>query len=302
VGYIIKQHFHTAWIFFVGSGVIMVLLSIVLMIEYRFFRVQIKQYVALQQEYTRYMENIQDLLKMYVSDEEENGKFACIFDESSDDTLLLLNRHPRYLKGSAWDYFQENALTGLFGHINEDAWEEYTDSVMHEQQKEKVLTSIGYHAPASVQKKPQQKRAQRSSFAAKLIWPIDRDQFWVSSLFGPRRKKDGSRGFHYGVDMAALKGTPVKAVKDGVVEQAGTISGYGNTVLLNHGNGLKTRYAHLHAIVVRKGQRVKEGTIIGKVGETGFIRKKTKDGSHLHFEVYEHGRHINPLAALPSLF
>lgn len=134
-----------------------------------------------------------------------------------------------------------------------------------------------------------------------FIWPIKPSNFWLSSLFGPRKKVNGSLGFHYGIDMAAMKGTPVKAAQNGVVIDACYASGYGNTIVIKHDQIFRSRYAHLHTIRVHVGQKVKKGMRIGTVGETGFIRKKGKDGSHLHFEVYENGKKINPLHYLPTM-
>ena len=255
-------------------------------------------------QYTLYIDRIQPLFYKSYADDEEKGRYSCAFYDSDDS--LLLNRDPRYLKESTWDYFQDQSLTGLFGHIEQDAWHEYTDYIMREGQKERLLKCVDNTpkiAPKIVHKKQGTKNQRAASFATQLLWPIDRHQFWLSSRFGPRRKKDGSRGFHYGIDLAALKGTPVKAVKAGRVEQVQrAAAGYGNNILIDHGSGIKTRYAHLHSIAVRKGQQIAQGAMVGKVGETGFIRKKTKDGSHLHFEVYDHGKHVNPLSLLPSLY
>ena len=128
-----------------------------------------------------------------------------------------------------------------------------------------------------------------------FTWPIDRSQFWLSSLFGKRKKPNGSWGFHSGIDMAALKGTPVKAAAGGTVIEARYAQGYGNTVVIKHNNKYKTRYAHLDKIIAKKGQKVSRGQLIGKVGDTGFVRKSGKDASHLHFELYAFGKKINPL-------
>jgi len=134
-----------------------------------------------------------------------------------------------------------------------------------------------------------------------FMWPIEIDKFWLSSLFGPRKRLNGTVGFHNGIDMAAIKGTHVKAVEKGRIVEASFQSGYGNTVVIQHTPCLKTRYAHLHTICVHVGNTVYKGSIIGTVGETGFIRKKGKDGSHLHFEVYEKNKRINPLHCLPQM-
>lgn len=106
---------------------------------------------------------------------------------------------------------------------------------------------------------------------------------------------------HKAIDLAAIKGTLVMAAAPGKVVEARYSSGYGNTILICHGNGYKTRYAHLQAIRVKLYTMVSGGEIIGTVGDTGFIRKQGKDGSHLHFEVYCCNRPINPLTVLPRL-
>ena len=130
--------------------------------------------------------------------------------------------------------------------------------------------------------------------------PLDQGSFWVSSRFGPRRRPDGSPDFHYGLDLAANKGTPVHAARSGVVLYAGWDNGYGNTVLIKHGTHFKTRYAHLDRILARTGDTVVRGACIGRVGATGNVRKKGGDGSHLHFEVHYQGKRVDPLQFLPD--
>lgn len=96
---------------------------------------------------------------------------------------------------------------------------------------------------------------------------------------------------HLGVDYAAPTGTPVRTVADGVVEFAGVQNGFGNVVMVKHGNSHKTVYAHLSRIGVRKGQSVSQGQNIGAVGKTGWAT-----GPHLHFEFRVNGAHRDPLA------
>jgi murein DD-endopeptidase MepM/ murein hydrolase activator NlpD len=95
---------------------------------------------------------------------------------------------------------------------------------------------------------------------------------------------------HLGVDYAAPVGTPVRSVGDGVVEFAGWQNGYGQTVVINHGNERSTLYAHLSRVDVRQGQRVEQGQRVGAVGATGWAT-----GPHLHFEFRVAGQHQDPL-------
>jgi murein DD-endopeptidase MepM/ murein hydrolase activator NlpD len=126
------------------------------------------------------------------------------------------------------------------------------------------------------------------------MWPLDKSKCWISSLFGKRKKTDGSWGFHDGVDMACSKGTKAYAVDKGAVLESGYARGYGKTIVISHGRKFKTRYAHLDKIFVKVGDYVRRGDIIGHVGDTGCVRKKGKDASHLHFEVSVYGKKVNP--------
>jgi murein DD-endopeptidase MepM/ murein hydrolase activator NlpD len=137
--------------------------------------------------------------------------------------------------------------------------------------------------------------AGASTFAA-LRRPVPRSplvlsvpvQAPVGDLFGPR----GSR-FHSGLDFTAPSGTPVSAASSGRVVFAGRHSGgWGNLVVVKHGSGVRTLYAHLSRIDVKLGQRVSSGTRVGLVGATG-----QATGPHLHFEVLVRGAAVDPQTA-----
>jgi murein DD-endopeptidase MepM/ murein hydrolase activator NlpD len=95
---------------------------------------------------------------------------------------------------------------------------------------------------------------------------------------------------HPGVDIAAPAGTPILAAGQGRVIRAGWVSGYGQTVEIDHGYGFTTLYAHSSKLLVRSGQRVERGDVIAQVGRTG-----TATSTHLHYEVRQNGRQQNPL-------
>jgi murein DD-endopeptidase MepM/ murein hydrolase activator NlpD len=127
--------------------------------------------------------------------------------------------------------------------------------------------------------------ARASLVAPPLLWPASGD---LSSLFGLRWN-----AHHRGVDIAALSGSPIFAARSGRVVLAGWYGGYGLTVILDHGGGLQTLYAHASAVLVRPGQQVRAGQLIARVGSTG-----VSTGPHLHFEFRIHGRPVNPLRYL----
>jgi murein DD-endopeptidase MepM/ murein hydrolase activator NlpD len=100
-----------------------------------------------------------------------------------------------------------------------------------------------------------------------------------------------ARKMHEGMDFTAKTGTPIYATGDGVVARAdNTASGYGNHIVIRHGFGYETLYAHLSKYKARAGQRVKRGDVIGYVGSTG-----RSEGPHLHYEVHKDGKVVNPL-------
>jgi murein DD-endopeptidase MepM/ murein hydrolase activator NlpD len=98
---------------------------------------------------------------------------------------------------------------------------------------------------------------------------------------------------HKGIDYAAARGTPIKAAGDGRVLLAGRQGGYGNVVIIQHGNSYKTLYGHMQGFAknVRTGTSVKQGQVIGYIGTTGL-----STGPHLHYEFQVNGRHVNPLS------
>jgi murein DD-endopeptidase MepM/ murein hydrolase activator NlpD len=121
--------------------------------------------------------------------------------------------------------------------------------------------------------------------AAGLVWPVDGP---VVSGFGMRWGR-----MHEGIDIAASSGTPIRAAASGTVIHAGWLGGYGNLVVVDHGSGLATAYAHASAILVGLGQSVSQGETISLVGSTG-----NSSGPHLHFEVRIDGIAVDPLGYL----
>ena len=113
---------------------------------------------------------------------------------------------------------------------------------------------------------------------------------FVSSAFGVRKKPGYRyREFHSGMDWAAPPGSPVKATADGIVSFSGRSGANGNLIVLEHGRGYSTFFAHNRQNLVKLGQKVKRGEIIGYVGSTG-----NSTGPHVHYEIWKYGQTVNP--------
>ncbi len=113
---------------------------------------------------------------------------------------------------------------------------------------------------------------------------------WITSGYGVRADPfTGRRTSHYGIDFTSGVGADVISVASGVVQSAGPRSGYGNLLEINHGNGYMTRYGHNQKILVKEGERVEKGQVVAKMGATG-----RATGPHVHFEVVQNGRIVNP--------
>ena len=120
------------------------------------------------------------------------------------------------------------------------------------------------------------------------IWPV---RGYLSAGFGNRLDPfTGQRDFHSGIDISTPIGTRIFAPADGVILSAATQGAYGNSIIVDHGYGVVTRYGHLDAYAVRPGQRVRRGDLIGFVGSTG-----RSTGPHLHYEVWVRDQAQNPI-------
>ena len=123
--------------------------------------------------------------------------------------------------------------------------------------------------------------------AAPNLWPV---QGQVTGSFGERIYPfNGEGAFHSGVDIGTSYGSPIIAPADGIVTLTDTLGGYGKAIMIDHGNGITTRYGHLSGFAVTAGQHVHRGDVIGYVGESG-----RSTGPHLHYEVRINDTPVNP--------
>ncbi|PHR25201.1 MAG: hypothetical protein COA36_14450 [Desulfotalea sp.] len=172
---------------------------------------------------------------------------------------------------------------------------------------EKIVGSIGIKIPKSTPKdgrnsggpffatKAEQQdellyRADRYLKTIRLL-PFGRPvKGIITSRYGKRKDPLNHRSaFHSGIDFRGKRGEPIKATADGVVKKAFRNGGYGNYVLIDHGNGYTTSFSHMKKYLVHRGDKIKRGQIIGLIGNTG-----RSTGPHLHYEVALDGKRINP--------
>lgn len=164
-------------------------------------------------------------------------------------------------------------------------------AIIDENDLSSTLVTVGQKLKVPADKK-KYSVAKTSSKSSKFLRMPTRGR--LSDRYGWRNHPVyRKRLFHAGIDIAAPKGSPINASMSGKVIYAGRRSGYGKLVIVSHSKGYSTRYAHCSSILVKKGQYVKAGQLIARVGATGVAT-----GNHLHFEVRKNGKTLNPLSYL----
>lgn len=299
-----RLYLHFEKTFFLLLSLFLIVMSVVLVMQYNEFKTETKKMILVRQEYHHYL----NILKQSIQNKNKGDEI--VVDEDSFDEMNKTD---------------EEQVTELEEISTTDDTPEQKEEIEQEQQEEtkefqfistadeKQLKNLRQQTRQVVQAR---KKGQKKSLAAQQVgqlkkttpqvitqdftfhWPLELHHFWISSLFGARKQANGAPGFHSGVDLAAMKGTPVKAAASGTIIQAQYLPGYGNSILIQHNKYYRTRYAHLHTMNVVEGQKVSQGQKIGTVGATGSVRKSGRDASHLHFEIYHNGTHVNPLRYL----
>jgi murein DD-endopeptidase MepM/ murein hydrolase activator NlpD len=157
--------------------------------------------------------------------------------------------------------------------------------------EKKELSALVAKAAADARRREQAGQAGPAYTGGKFYWPVDGGI--LTSPYGMRLNPvTGVYKMHEGIDIGALMGTPIKAAAPGQVIEARPSSGYGYIIVIYHGNGLSTLYAHMYAqtVKVAKGQNVSKGQVIAAVGSNG-----NSTGPHLHFEVQKNGNPVDPM-------
>lgn len=270
--------------------------------EYYFFKQNIEELTQLKEEYNNYVLTLKRALLDYEISTDQDTEDEQISSEKKKVTapqnaFLVVNREPSYLRKSAVSFSKKHNLAEAVDKLYENKSVQIQQKHTH---KKKALSQARRKKNRRSAQRLQTQQIDRSTHMRQDIdieWPINKHLFWLSYGFGPRKHPNGHWEFHQGIDMASPKGTPVQAAADGVIAEAGVAGGYGNCIVIMHNQKYKTRYGHLSKILVKKGQSVKQGQCIGKVGATGNVRGK--NGYHLHFEIIAYNKRINPFYYLP---
>ena len=210
--------------------------------------------------------------------------------------LAVLNNLEKKIKTvvNLKDTKDNKVLFGVGGSAPEDLDTKHliTDShnnllrEMHQQVKELEMNSVNQQSTLQVLFKTLEDRENLLA-CTPSIRPTTG---WISSRFGYRRSPfSGKREFHKGMDIAANRGTEICAPADGTITFSGRKGLFGNMIIIHHGHGLMTRYAHIEKFIKKRGETVSRGETIATVGNTG-----RSTGPHLHYEVLLNGVPVNP--------
>lgn len=214
----------------------------------------------------------------------ELRRLATSLDDLRKDMVVLAQNDAKVRAMAQLSRPKNDLVVGVGGPVEDDASTELTDI---QRQIDQIRQAIDLRRESQ-----EEIRGflidQRSLLSAKPRgWPT---RGWMTSTFGMRNSPfSGQIKMHEGIDIAARIGTPIYAAADGIVSQSRHEEGYGKLVVIDHGYGYKTYYAHTSKFYVKVGQRVKRGDLVAAVGNTG-----SSTGAHLHYEVRLNGVPLNP--------
>ncbi|HPE40264.1 MAG TPA: M23 family metallopeptidase [Bacteroidales bacterium] len=216
-----------------------------------------------------------DVMQIVMNDiqDRDDNVYRSIFEA---EPIPIEKRNPFFNKDTKYDHIAEHETVKLLNIISEKTDQLVYQMALERRSLDTVATLV----------------TKKSDLlnAIPAIRPI-KNMYHVTSGFGRRYHPILKRiRMHTGIDITAPKGTPVYATADGIISSDQGGSGYGITVVINHGFSYQSLYAHLSKKIVKTGQRVKRGQLIGYVGNTGLSM-----GSHLHYEVIKGGVPVNPV-------
>ncbi len=195
-------------------------------------------------------------------------------DQGNPSQSLTSMGGPALIKASQDDFLPLYRTERLARRMHSFIDQLATDAKLEELRQQEIISFLGHK---------QEILAHTPS-----IWPTTG---WITSRFGYRKSPFTSRReMHKGLDISAPTGTPIYATAEGKVVKIQRDNGYGKNIMVDHGGGIVTRYAHLSGYAVKQGEQVQRGQLIAYVGNTG-----RSTGPHLHYEVRLNGVPVNPL-------
>jgi murein DD-endopeptidase MepM/ murein hydrolase activator NlpD len=230
---------------------------------------------------------------------ESDQKAAELKEKQAEQATALAEVEAKQSEIDAWNAENEAELKAIEEELDKlvGEYDNYDDKydVIKDQFQDMVDKLIKEEEERI--KTEEEKRKQEEIAAANkkngYLWPLPSSFKRLSSYFNEKRTIN-SLGYvnkiHYGIDVPASRGTPIYAIKAGKVITAGYGSGYGYYVIIDHGNGITSLYAHCSKLLVSKGAVVARGDTIAQVGSTG-----NSTGNHLHLEIRENGKRYDPL-------
>lgn len=283
-----------------------VALLLVVVLGFASYEVANSRALSLQQrqaEKVAKLEHRNEMLERSLSEKEkEREQMVALADSRSEELWSELHSRDRELqrlwrivgakptsvnrKGQNRRHALVASRSGKIGKASLDVKVQYHHLLNEFQETGKELESLTTAAKAYRQAKVEEYRRKLASVTPS-IWPCDGE---MTSGFGPRvHPVYGIGRLHAGCDFTTPHGTNIRATAAGTVVHSDWLGGYGKTIEIDHGRGLKTLYAHCSELKVKKGDKVQKGQLIGQVGTTGL-----SSGPHCHYEVHKNKKPIDP--------
>lgn len=207
-------------------------------------------------------------------------RYAITIDDNIIEYVNTMEE-AKYIIDTVKEEFKDN--------INIDIIKTYTKDV--EEINNVEIAKVSTNIKDKIKVDRQKEETKQQSTVNGIYLAVNPVSGHITSRFGSREVIRDHE--HKGLDIAAKTGTPIKAVADGTIIHSGEMGGYGNLIIIDHGNGVKTYYGHCSKLYVKKGDTVKTGETIAAVGSTG-----NSTGSHLHLEIRLNNEILNPLKYL----
>ncbi|MBQ1236299.1 MAG: peptidoglycan DD-metalloendopeptidase family protein [Oscillospiraceae bacterium] len=231
---------------------------------------------ALKDAYTRARENTEEVKLEYEAYKEDIEAKQEVLREEQKELEKDIEEATKLILDLEKDLENRQAEFDAIS-AEEDAANAAIDKLIAQMEAERAAASVGSAGGGT------------ASGTGSFVFPVA-SYVYISSRFGMRvHPITGQYKSHTGMDIASNQGTAVYACDSGTVALAGWNGGYGNCIIIDHGNGYRTLYGHLSVISVSEGQTVSQGNTIGQVGSTG-----NSTGPHLHLEVFKNGNRIDP--------